>query len=567
MLVTRETFTESLARAKGRRLVVDTETTGLCPFPGRGRPADQVCGVALLNEAKESFYFPIRHSGGDNITPEQYVGLIDTLNQADVLVNHNMKFDVEVLASDGLRIPQKMVCTLGGAHLYDENSPKGLKYLGDRYLGADSSAESEELDALLRQWGLGKAEMWRLPPEYVAAYAEKDVILADAWDAYLRDRLYRVDLYDEVSEFTRVLTQMELWGIQLDLEHMAELRREASRNVIRIGKEIHKLCGYPLNPGSPAQVCGWLKTADSTDETLAKLSGPKAELIREWRAWNKGITTNYDKYLELMDLDGALHCNMRNTGTITGRLSCADPNLQAVPRWSPEQRVKEAFTARPGKVFLEFDYSQAELRVAAHYTGDRNQIAGFEAGVDAHTQTAQKLGIARQLAKTINLAIQYGAGAQKIADQLGCDVGRARSLVEQYHRAYPKTRDTARLATSLAESRGYVQTFCGRRRHFNHRDAQSKDALQNIIQASVADIVRRAMIRIHNDIPHDQARQLIQVHDSLLLEVDERFVPETYREVKEIMEDQPWSACPLKIDCKKGKLWGVMEAYDGESIT
>jgi DNA polymerase-1 len=563
MLVTRDTFKESLARMRRDGSPwVDTETTGLRPFPGRGRPADKVCGVAVL-ACDESFYFPIRHSGGDNITDNQRAELMAALNETECQGGHNYGFDIKAMTSDGLKLPKTIVDTMAGAHLYNENDQKGLKYLGDKYLGANSSAESEDLDKLLRMWGLSKDQMWRLPPEYVAAYAEQDVKLTKSLDFWLRDHLYDVSLYDEVSEFTRVLTRMELTGIQLDLEHMAELRREASRNVRRLDVEILKVAGFPLNPASPKQVSEWLRVQDSTEETLSRLNDPRALLILEHRAWNKAINTNYDRYLELADLDGVLHCNMRGTGTVTGRLSSSDPNLQAVPRWSVQQRVREVFIARPGKTFLELDYSQAELRMLAHYTGDRNQIQGFMDGVDAHSTTAKALGIERQLAKVINLAVNYGAGAQKLADQLNVPFGVARKHLENYHKNFPKTRETASLAARLAEQRGFVRGPSGRRRHLGGKDAPVKDALQNLCQLGVACMVRKLMIEVERTIPQDQASQVLQVHDSILLEVDPKAVKETYSAVRKMAIDQPWSSAPFEVDGKVGERWGLMEKYNG----
>lgn len=563
MLVTRENFSECLNQCRNDRLVVDVETTGLRPWAGRGRPADQVCGVAVLS-GERSFYFPTRHAGGQNIEEGQYRALIDVMGQVRTFVNHNVSFDIKMLTRDGMRFPDKVVDTMVGAHLYNENTSVGLKNFCDQYLGDDSSQQAEDLDRVLRQRGLPKSEMYRLDPALVAPYAEQDVVLADKLDRWLREKLYSEDLYDRGSEFARVLCQMEIWGMPLNLLHMAHLRREAVMACHALSEQIRQEAGFPLNPKSTNQVSAWLKTRDSTEETLSRIKGKhaaNAKLIIDYRSWAKSMDTYYDRYLEWMDLDGVIHANLRPTGTETGRLSCRDPNLQAVPRWSESQKVREAFQAREGKVFIEADLSQAELRIAAHYTHDESQIEVFRQGHDFYSALAKELSIDRQTAKTLNLALNYGAGAARIADALKMPEKDAQGIIDRYHARYPNLRKTAKLARTLAESRGYVSDWSGRRRHFNCRDANPKDAFQNVMQMSVGSMMRESMIRVHREIPHDDFRMLLQVHDSILGEVDETKVNEVAKELKGILEHHPWSQVPMKADVKVGKSWGKMESW------
>jgi DNA polymerase-1 len=565
MLVTYGNFSECLNQCRSERLVVDVETTGLRPWAGRGRPADQVCGVAVLSEGR-SFYFPVRHAGGQNIEPSQYKALLEVLGQAKTFVNHNVSFDIKMLTRDGMRFPDQVVDTMVGAHLYNENTSVGLKNFCDQYLGDDSSQQAEDLDRVLRNRGLGKAEMYRLDPALVAPYAEQDVVLSDKLDHWLRQKIYSQSLYDKGSEFARVLCQMEIWGMPLDLLHMADLRREAVMACHALAEQIRQEAGYPLNPKSTEQVCAWLKTRDSTAETLSRIKGKReadAALILDYRAWAKSMDTYYDRYLEWMDLDGVIHANLRPTGTETGRLSCRDPNLQAVPKWSAEQRVREAFRAREGKVLVELDYSQAEIRVAAHYTGDEKQKAVFVAGVDFYMALANEMGIDRQTAKMVNLAMQYGAGAAKLADKLQISTKKAMALVDGYHKTYPGTRKMVNQARDIAEAKGYVTMALGRRRHFNSRDVNPKDAFQNVVQGSVAQVIQEAMIRIHKEVNHDMGRMLLQVHDSLLIEADEKEVDEVVNYCTAVMESQPWCKVPIRVDAKVGPNWGKMEKYIG----
>jgi DNA polymerase-1 len=567
MLVTRENFPECLNQCRSERLVVDVETTGLRPWAGRGRPADQVCGVAVLSEGK-SFYYPIRHAGGLNIEPAQYEALIDLIGRVKIFVNHNTSFDIKMLTRDGMKFPERIVDTMVGAHLYNENTSHALKSFGDQYLGDDSSKEADDLDRILRNRGLSKPEMYRLDPALVAPYAEQDVVLADKLDVWLRENLYSVDLYDKGSEFARVLCQMEIWGMPLNLLHMASLRREAVIACHALSEQIRHEAGFPLNPNSPNQVCAWLKIRDSTKETLSRLKGRHefhAKLILDYRSWNKACSTYYDRYLEWMDLDGVIHANLRATGTETGRLACRDPNLQAVSRWSESQRVREAFQPREGKVFVELDYSQAEIRVAAHYTQDEKQAEVFRRGIDFYMALATEMNVDRQTAKMINLAMQYGAGAAKLADKLQISQKKAMELVDGYHKTYPGTRKLVNMARNHAEQKGFVTMALGRRRHFNTREVNPKDAFQNVVQGSVAQVIQEAMIRIHKEIPHEDGRMLLQVHDSLLFEVAEKEVAEVINYAQAVMEHQPWCRVPIRVDAKVGSNWGQMEKYIGEN--
>ncbi len=557
MLVTRATFDECLARVTSDRLVVDTETTGLIPYARSGRPADRVIGVAVKSH-DETFYFPTRHAHAKNIDESQYARLVERLSKAEEFVGHNTKFDVAMLAQDGLPLPKVMTDTSVGSFLYNENESHKLKPLGDKYLGVNASHEAEKLDKLLLQWGLGKGDMWRLDPSYVAEYAEQDVKLADSLDVWLRTHLYSPSLYTEVSDFARVLCDMEMTGIWANRETIGFLRHEASTKARGLLTDLQALAGFPINPNSPKQVTGWLKCADSTEATLQKLDHVGASLILDYRAWQKAVDTYYNQYANLVDGRSTIHTRYHPTGTVAGRISSADPNMQAVPRRTEEQKVKDLFQAREGYFFAEFDYSQAEIRLGAHYTGEAAIMEILANRGDIHTIVSKKLGIPRQAGKTINLSIVYGIGAIALSEKLNIEKKKAQEFLDAYHKEYTGFRRVMRAAEKTAEVRGFIQMWTGRRRHFNVREAETRKSFSNLIQGGVGEIVRLAMCRVHKEIPRSSARMLLQVHDSILFEV-KIGEEEVLHEIKGIMEDQPWCRVKMIVDMKVGQTWGGLK--------
>lgn len=559
MLVNRTNFDECLVQLTSDRLVVDCETTGLKAYARGSKPADAVAGVAVKSNDRK-FYFPVRHSGGKNIEFSQYQRLLRRLESA-LIVNHNTGFDLHMMALDGFAIPKHYIDTLPGTHLYNENESHRLKAFAEAHLGKGSAQEQEDLHKVLHCWGYGPDEMWRLPPEMVEPYACQDVQLADDLDAWLRANLYRPELYDEMNDFGVLLDEMSHRGMWVNRTTLATLRREAMMQSMRWLQEIQALAGRPLNPGSNPQVSSWLRLPNAQDETLALVKSPGAEAIRNFRAWNKAVNTYYDRYPELVDQNWVLHPRIRIDGTVSGRLSCSDPNLHAVPRFCEEQKVKQVFEAREGKVLAELDFSQAEMRVAVHYTGEKALMEMFQKNQDTHTMVAKQLNVPRQVGKTINFSVIYGIGAGSLAQQLNVKESVAGEFLGRYHDAYRGFRSLTKKAKKAGEVRGYIETYTGRRAHFNTQEASPRLAFSRLIQGSVADMVRRVMMRVKTELP--EAVQLMQVHDSLILELDkdghERDLVLT---VKSIMEDQDWCRTPIKADAKMGQTWASMKPVE-----
>lgn len=559
-LVTEATFPE-FARyiEKFDDLAVDDETTGL-----NLHTTDLVAGVALYNGEK-SFYVPIRHASTEkqsNVTPDQYKTMLGIIGRIRIHRNHNCKFDRHGLSRDGCKFVGGIKDTQSGCQLLDENNSLKLKDLGKRYLGHDADNEEKKLLATLNRWGYSKGEMWRLPPEIAGPYAEQDTVLAwnlvDYLENNLDDELHAI--WEELNAFSELLRRMEARGYLVDVERLQQRKAEALNACSAISVRLRSEFGRPINVNSPAQIARVFGIDKADEETLMAIRDrPGVMEVLKYRWYMKAVNTYYNKYLGFLDGQNVIHTDFNITGTVTGRLSSSDPNMQQIPRWSEEQKVKDVFVARPGYKLVSLDYSQAEIRVAAHYTKDPAVLEIFSNGLDYHTETAKKLGIERQKAKVINLALNYGAGVFTIARQLGMNESLVKPILADYHKKFPGFRKTSRECEKVADERGYVRYWTGRRRHFNTQFAQSRAAFNSIVQGGTGEMVRRTMQRMEREIP--EFHQQIQVHDSIEGEVPEELVDDIIPEIVRIAEDQPQFSVPMKVDVKTGYRMSELKEY------
>ena len=554
-LVTEQTAPEVLRRLeKFDTLTVDTETTGL-----RLHTKDVVAGVAVF-DGEESFYFPVRHSMQTNVNPDQYKALLSIISKLKVFENHHTKFDLHALTRDGLGFKGRVIDTQPGAQLLDENDSLGLKNLGKRYLGEDSAEEEKKLYETLDRWGLNKGEMWLLPPEIAGPYAEKDTRLAHDLASYitktLPSELYTI--WEELNDFSELLRKMERLGILVDVERLNQRKKEALAEAQKINETLRNALKRPINVNSSSQVARVFGLKNADEEALLSVKDPMAKEVLRYRWLLKACNTYYNKYPDLMDAFNVIHTHYNISGTETGRLSSSEPNLQQVPRWSEEQKIKDVFIAREGRTFVEADYSQAEIRVAAHYTKDPAVLEIFNKGLDYHTETAKKLGIDRQKAKVINLAINYGAGVKTLTQQLGWPEKDVKVVLSNYHKEFPGFRKTSRDIERIADERGYVKYWTGRRRHTS-KYSESRTMFNSVVQGGTAEMVRRTMQRLDYELP--DAVQLLQTHDSIFFEIEKDLVKEIVPHIKRIMEDQPWCSVQMKVDIKEGARWSGMKEY------
>ncbi len=588
---------EALIRALSGAEVIafDVETDAL----SKQRAA--LVGVSLAVGPEEGWYVPVGHREDGRWASGQlpWEGVRPRLEAAlagKELVAHNAKFDLRILRRHGLDLPVHFD-TMLAAHLLGERRI-GLKELAFLRLGI----EMEEIVDLIGPRGRGQGSMAQLSVERVAPYAA-----ADAWVTWRLHRLLKAELeregltdlfYGLEMPLVPVLVAMEEAGILLDVEYLADLSRQLQARLRELEARIHELAGHPFNVNSTQQLSqvlfeelglpteGLKKTKSGHYSTSAQvLQGlrglhPIVDLLLEYRQIAKLKSTYVDALPALVDpRDGRLHTSFHQAGTETGRISSSDPNLQNIPiRTELGRKVRRAFVAPEGFRLLSADYSQIELRVLAHLSGDEGLLAAFRRGEDIHARTAAEVfGVPldavtpaqRRLAKTINFGIIYGVTPYGLAQQTGLPQEEAARIIDRYFERYPGVKAYVERTLKEARKRGYVQTLLGRRRYLpeltssnaNLRRAAERMAINMPVQGTAAEVLKKAMLAVHRWLEEagSRSRLLLQIHDELLLEVPEEEVPRVAREVRQRMEAAFRLDVPLRVDLRVGRNWEEME--------
>ncbi len=523
---------------------IDTETNITERYQDR-----YLMGVAIA-KADDTFYIPVGHDSWMDPTGKNLEIPSDFLSHVGpILVFHNAKFDIHVLRKAGIQIPEcKIYDTLLMAHLIDENRFNfSLDTLASQILGVHK--EKDLAKALKKKWE-------ETPALVMAKYAEQDArITLDLYHALKADFEPFEEVWETDEKFMLLLQQMEQKGIGLDVRRCAELQELCIRRLEAIELELgidpakpsqlhRKLFGTPpegygieithRTPGGKPQV----NTA-----FLKHCNHPVAGLLLEWRELQKQLTSYYNAYLNRVAGYGRIHADFQQHGTVTGRLSCKDPNMQQIPRESP---VKKLFLAEPGKQLWEIDFKNIEMRLAAVYSMEPVLYDTFMEEGDVHQRTADDLGISRQHAKTINFLIIYGGGAGALSTQLDIPFKKANEILQKYRAAYPKLFAVMNEATEAARYAGEVRLWSGRKRHFKW-ESESIKAFNSIIQGGSFEIVKRAMLRLAGagyDIRS-------QVHDSVWIMVDNE---EQVHKAEDIMSDWTEELFGLKFSVESKRL-------------
>jgi DNA polymerase I len=545
----------SLLDTPGQILAVDTEATGL-----KTVTVDEAIGVSIatvINGTAYSHYFPFRHKVGDNCSKE----VLNFLHQVLVVGGHklifcNAQYDIITLQTLGIDVTDNdFVDVPTMAHLIDENRPfsKSLDALAQHYLKDDGKIKDPELDKE-KKLGWPNTTWQQLWP-----YAVKDAELTwRLYDVLLNTQQYQQlppEVLVQKQEFIRLLISMKQLGVRVDSQLAQEYVQKGEQEMARIVEELG------LNPGSPKQLKHLLidqmklpvvKKSTKTgapsfdkqamtlyDDMLERLESPVARLIKEYRGWQKAVSASYKPYLTLVDTDGRLRCSYKTHGTATGRLSCAEPNLQQIPKASDKPwngKVKECFISQDGYVLLNADFSQLELRLATAYANEEELKKVFNEGRDIFTEMSKQLGMSRHDTKTLVYSMQYGAGEQRIMNAFGVTREEAKKIRENYFATYPKFRKFNELCTRRVEQTGEIMIWSGRKRHFPDT-TQAYKAMNSVIQGGAADIVERIMVRLWKELDPDECRILLTVHDSITFEVKEPVVPHYMEKIRTLMED------------------------------
>jgi DNA polymerase-1 len=540
----------------GSVVAVDTEATGLNVASGK----DVCIGVsvaAVVNDTPVAHYFPTGHLAGESVASDVGEKLKYVLESGGhTLLFVNAQFDILSLETIAIHVEHNEFYDIPTmAHLINENKPynKGLDSLAQFYLKDPGKLKDPELDKEKKTGWANTTwqQMWE--------YAVKDAELTWRLWSLLRTMQQWKDLPDEIwphkQDLIRVLLSMKRNGVRIDVQLAQKYVQLGEQEMSQIEKSLG------INPASPKQMKKLLiddlglpvvKQSSKTgapsfdkqamlayDSMLEKLENPVAKQIKEFRGWQKAVSAAYKPYIDLVDMDGRLRCSYRLHGTATGRLSCAEPNLQQIPKASDKPwngKVKECFIAQDGYVLLNADFSQLELRLATAYANEEELQKVFNEGRDIFTEMSKQLGMSRHDTKTLVYSMQYGAGEQRIMDAFGVTKQEAKMIRQNYFTTYPDFRRFNERCTAKVEETGRIKIWSGRERHFENRNEAYK-AMNSVIQGGAADIVERIMVRCFKELESPDCRMLLQVHDSITFEVKESVVPQYIEKIRTLMED------------------------------
>jgi DNA polymerase-1 len=582
-----------LDRLAGAELfAIDTETLSLDYM------RTEIVGVSFCVEPGHAAYVPLRHNypgAPDQLDSKRVLDALRPLleDPAHAKLGQHLKFDMHVLAEAGIQLRgQRFDSMLESYVLNSTATSHNLDAVSQRYLGI-STIRFEEVAGK----GAKQLSFNEVPVERAAEYSAEDADITMRLHRVLRAKLEQtpslLHLYDEIEQpLVPVLFRMEHHGVLIDRNMLKAQSSEIAVRLREVEAEAHREAGAPFNLESPKQLQQILfeklqlpvlrktpgGTPSTAEDVLEELAATHAlpKHILEYRGLAKLRSTYTDKLPEQINPDtGRVHTSYHQAVAATGRLSSMDPNLQNIPIRSPEgRRIRQAFIAAPGHRLLAADYSQIELRIMAHLSADEGLLRAFAADRDVHQATAAEVfGVApeqvshdqRRSAKAINFGLIYGMSAFGLARQLGVARSAAQSYVDLYFARYPGVRRYMDSTREQARRDGYVETVFGRRLYLpdirsRNRALQQyaeRSAINAPMQGTAADIIKRAMVSVDEWClrPQVPARLIMQVHDELVLEVQEDFIEQAAREVAARMSAAAQLSVPLKVDVGSGINW------------
>ncbi|AIT09437.1 DNA polymerase I [Candidatus Francisella endociliophora] len=569
----------------------DTETDSLNTYEAN------IIGVSFCAKEGQAFYIPLQH---------RYLGVPQQLDLKLVLdklkpifadtkkikIAHNFKFDEKVLSKYGVEIVGNINDTMIMAYVLKSSGKHDMDTLSKEHLNIETVPYSEIAGTGRKQQTLDQIEIDKVA-NYAAEDADITFRLFNCLDKLLKKEEVLYRLYEEVEmPLTLILNKMEKLGVKIDANKLVEQSANLEGSICEIQQKCYDLVGQEFNLSSPVQLREILfekmglppvkKTAkgqaSTSEEVLVQLAEEYeiAALIMKYRHLSKLKNTYTDKLPKMLDVNGRVHTSYNQTGTVTGRLSSSDPNLQNIPIKSPEGRkIRQAFVAEEGFCIVAADYSQVELRIMAHLSGDENLLKAFNEGLDIHSATAAEvLGISiadvtseqRRRAKAINFGLIYGMSAFGLAKQLEIPRSEAQEYIDIYFNRYPKVKEYMSTAKDFAKSNGYVETILGRRlylpeissKNVMQRNAAERAAINAPMQGTAADIIKKAMIEVNTMISQEyngEVKMVMQVHDELVFEVENSKLQDVSRKIKNIMENAVKLSVPLEVNVDAGESW------------
>ena len=591
-VVTQEQLDEMLSelRAAGS-FAFDTETTSTNPMVA------ELVGLSFAHGDGKAWYVPVGHKEGEQLPLEQVLSQVRPLMESEDLrkCGHNANYDMMMLANYGINCRNVDCDTMVAAHLLGK-SILGLKQLTQDTLGL-------EMTPITQLIGTGRKQITfdQVPIEDATPYAAADADMTARLRAVLEDQLEKQGLTHLLTDMEMplvpVFVDMQRQGIKVEEGALHEMSRDLNEQMKQAEVDLYQSIGHTVKINSPKELSDLLfnelglpktkrtKTGYSTDaNSLEGLKGlhPVVDKILEYRQVAKLKSTYVDALPEMINpRTGRIHTSYHQTGSATGRVSSSDPNLQNIPvRTELGRQVRRAFIAKdaPERLLFSADYSQIELRVLAHMSQDPGLLEAFKRGEDIHSSTASQMfevpinevdGEMRRIAKVLNFGVIYGLSPHGISQQTGFSREEGANFIDTYFSKYPGISDYLDRVKAQTRETNYAETLMGRRRYipeihssnFNVRSAAERMAINMPIQGTAADIMKIAMIRVHNRLQREQmqSKMLLQVHDELVFEVPQ----EEMDGLKAVVFDEMPAAMELdvtlKVDAKWGETWGDME--------
>lgn len=569
---------------------LDTETTGTDPISA------ELVGMSFSFEENQAFYLPMPPSRAESL---KIVNELKEVleNEKTCKIGQNIKYDMLVLSNYGVEVRGPLFDTMVAHYVLQPELRHNMDYLAEIYL----HYKTIPIEELIGAKGKKQGNMRDLPPEKVYEYACEDaditLKLKHVLEKELKEQGVEKLFYDIEMPLVPVLAYMEKNGVCINLETLKESSQHFTARMKQIEEEVHQLAGTPFNIASPKQVGEILfdrlkivekakktKTGQyvTSEEVLESLRN-KHEIvgkILEHRGLKKLLSTYIDALPQLINPQtGKIHTSFNQTVTATGRLSSSNPNLQNIPiRNEDGKEIRKAFIPEEGCLFFSADYSQIELRIMAHLSGDQNMIEAFREGNDIHAATAAKVfktpieNVSREQrskAKTANFGIIYGISVFGLAERMNVPRSEAKELIEGYFQTYPRIKSYMDESIERAREKGYIETIFGRKRflpdiHSHNavvRGYAERNAINAPIQGSAADIIKVAMAKIYQRFKTEEIRSkmILQVHDELNFSVHPDEKEKVQQIVIEEMEKAYTMQVPLLADCGWGNNW--LEAH------
>ena len=565
----------------------DLETTSITPLQA------DIVGLSFSVKANDGYYIPVEYPEKESKPGLTLDAVLEKLkpifeNENNRFCGQNIKYDALVLSRYGIHLGNIVFDTMIAEYmLHPEKNSYKMDYLSIDYL----NYRMVPIDNLIGM-GLHQKSMAEVPLEDIAFYASEDADIAFQLAEILKDKLEKESLFEPYNDIEipliPVLTTIEKNGVYLNLDFLADLSRQFGEGLEKLTEKIYQMAGREFNINSPKQLGEILfdelelkpiRKRSTAVEVLAVLKNyhPLPEEVLKYRHLAKLKNTYVDAIPNYVNKEtGRVHTSLNQTIAATGRLSSTSPNFQNIPiRTETGREVRKAFVPQNSDwVILSADYSQVELRIMAHYSQEPELIKAFEENSDIHSRTAALVnGIAeaevtpdqRRSAKVVNFGIMYGAGPYRMSQELGISMADAKILIDNYFATYPGIRKYMDETISLARDRGYVETLYKRRRKTGNLDASNRNIVQaeervaiNMpIQGTAADIIKIAMINIHNKMESEnyQSKMILQIHDELLFECPKAEVDKLAAMVVEKMEGAVSLSVPLKVDWNYGSSW------------